>query len=1856
MAAVLLASFVMPCIATLDYTARSFLPPDLAVRLRSRPDALGTHWKDAPFRLAPLPIVRQLTNSLPRFRRSPVPSSNEVALADGSASETVFFVFEPEPGKTIADYSFSMSSSNEKTLLGEDFTIGAIQSIGNQAYNVTANIDFTRWVGISDIGIIATDKNTSVTTTSTSTKFTVVGVTFYREDENGNTTIVGGPSRPLKLTTEEIRNNPNIDLGVFIQYPDGTDSSESLNAQFPMNALKITPVSVEQQLSHDSSTCAETGNNFNGSDVLLGKQCGFGFSENDVNGSYVGPKFGLDMNTNRNGSFDLRFEWNALMTGSSLESVGYDTTLNVEVTGESHPIVTTIFPSGPFNSSSDDSFSVIVENLPDNVNIAESWNYNFSIIFANGTIGYATLEPDGIQLNSNSSSTLTFRLPHGSGYGLAWEMTVTKPTGEILPSDDQTEPAYRFNLDSHIRLDSISPSSGSERGGETITLNGEFRNFDPSSGIIYFDGTPIPSTSIFAFDVNQINFTLPAKTYTGYNVSVTVGIDGVLSNPGLFTYIPSTRIDTISPSFGPIAGGTDVVLTGQFSGFNFSDSGVYFGDVQLNSSLITSANDSTIVFATPPKTLFEDSSGIGFNVTVKIKDEVSNAKPFSYQAPLTIDSIVPNSGPEEGGTQVTLSGSFPAFNKEDGDIYFGGLKLNSSNIVSVSNNSIVFTAPARSEIGESSSQLVWVVARNVTSNKVSYNYWGAGASVEIIPNGGGFDGSTGRYVMGPCGNTDYRVAWPKGAYFQTPVYSWTLVDVTTEENILEGTDIVTNEEILVLPYTVYAKKNTNYLLTLIVKTDFVASLQRTITLVQTDVPRIGVHIVDPRPVSFSRPNITLTIPAIISLPACNNTDFKINDTSISYVWNFREKSYLFSYLNLTAPKGIVGPTLLGREFQVPQDAMEYGFFGISLTAYLTFHSEVRGSDTSAVYVRPAPLIAQINGGESSQLISELQDLRLSAGHSRDPDVLVGDKATGLKYQWTCLYSSNSTFTTNTTCGDTLLSTNSSQNFTVSKSSLARIRSDSQNTYVQYWLIVRKVSLNATGDAIPRVSSTVSSVFTIPSTAGQKFEKLWNIAITNNQSTLIDRTRVNYYEDVIITPIAVSADSSWEFELVEPSSEASLLSNPSNLIPFYGFYTIGRPAGRYSLGILANKLSPNTVYKFRIMSYRTGFDRNDQIVSFKTVEKPLVTISHTPSVNGSSMNTVFFVAASTNYNGDFKYYFIVTDQYGYEYCVAGCQGSRVARFQLASSGNYTIRCEVFDSLGYTMLASVNSTKVITISPRSPALTLLQMSTLADNSFKEGDHAFYQQYANGIVKMILDTNRTVENAAQASEIVMNITRNIGQITANSVPNTIQSTHYVRTAASLARLSPDVGISMDLQSLYRLVNITQNAISRSPDTAAMQQLEDLLQFYDLTPALLMQLLSPSTTGVTARFTEAEVGSSESRVIWADMFELMKKQITVIAMKNAVCGARQSVRTGAGSKSGNALSLRFIAARKKESPPNIRAYQEGNQSVSVNPSQGQLLPFSVTMAKLCNPEQNLELHIDEDTENEVRFKSCNRIFKNSFRDLLFSVSSTTDYVWLSELKRIETRTPGLVSVSVVQLRSDNTLVEDDTTGLSSCFEIEMPVSTQGDLAKLNVNNGTPIAGVRFSDPRIFGEPVKDSSEYYNMDYKGVVSKINRVPNGTSSYARGRILASNTGIYSIRAIDWGGSLHGIRWTWLIVLCLLLITLLLVIVIVILVYLFGREKEESVPGMLVPVDTDFTYVERDIYGRGTAVEMMEEDGLPANATPAAASRAASVAVASPSAPVASPAQASASASDQLTGQAVPSGDVAEQTSAIGSDR
>ncbi|KAI0557979.1 hypothetical protein FGB62_245g00 [Gracilaria domingensis] len=127
----------------------------------------------------------------------------------------------------------------------------------------------------------------------------------------------------------------------------------------------------------------------------------------------------------------------------------------------------------------------------------------------------------------------------------------------------------------------------------------------------------------------------------------------------------------------------------------------------------------------------------------------------------------------------------------------------------------------------------------------------------------------------------------------------------------------------------------------------------------------------------------------------------------------------------------------------------------------------------------------------------------------------------------------------------------------------------------------------------------------------------------------------------------------------------------------------------------------------------------------------------------------------------------------------------------------------------------------------------------DAFVAADHSDYQLVGTDMVKFILSA--VVSSSSTDSDALANFTAVLNQIAANSAPNAIQSA--------------DLRVIYNTETLYLLVNIRINGAQRTPDTAALQQLLDLLDFYELPPELIMASYSEGHS----RTTGGAVGAVE-------------------------------------------------------------------------------------------------------------------------------------------------------------------------------------------------------------------------------------------------------------------------------------------------------------------------------------------------------------------------------------------------------------
>jgi hypothetical protein len=183
----------------------------------------------------------------------------------------------------------------------------------------------------------------------------------------------------------------------------------------------------------------------------------------------------------------------------------------------------------------------------------------------------------------------------------------------------------------------ISPNQGSTGGGTAVTITGT--NLANASAVTF--GTKLGT--ITANTATSVSVTSPSGAGV---VDVRVTTPGGTSNPLQFFYVPAPFKSGLSVTSGPLAGGNTVTING--SGLS-SASAVNFG---ANAAVPTIVNDGQITVTVPA-----GAAAGAVSVSVTTAGGVNNGLFYTYVDVPTVTSLSPTSGPESGGTVVTITGT-----------------------------------------------------------------------------------------------------------------------------------------------------------------------------------------------------------------------------------------------------------------------------------------------------------------------------------------------------------------------------------------------------------------------------------------------------------------------------------------------------------------------------------------------------------------------------------------------------------------------------------------------------------------------------------------------------------------------------------------------------------------------------------------------------------------------------------------------------------------------------------------------------------------------------------------------------------------------------------------------------------------------------------------------------------------------------------------------------------------------------------------------------------------------------------------------------------------------------------------------
>ncbi len=262
----------------------------------------------------------------------------------------------------------------------------------------------------------------------------------------------------------------------------------------------------------------------------------------------------------------------------------------------------------------------------------------------------------GVTVNSPNSITAIFPLMAGALAGNVVVTTTSVMGGAWLSATNASNQASTlWSLGSLYPMPNYGPASG----GSTVLLEDEAMTADT---VVYFGSTPaevVPYTNN-----GMVAPTLAVLAPPGaWAVDITASNVGGTSPPGRldkFYYTPS--VTGISPAVRPLAGGTTVTITG--TGFDTAAKVAFQSSTAVVYAAATNVtvNNSTSITVISP--LMTSSAGV-YDVVVSTEgpastmesSPTSSADHFDYEPVPTVTGVSASSGPNAGGTSVTITGT-----------------------------------------------------------------------------------------------------------------------------------------------------------------------------------------------------------------------------------------------------------------------------------------------------------------------------------------------------------------------------------------------------------------------------------------------------------------------------------------------------------------------------------------------------------------------------------------------------------------------------------------------------------------------------------------------------------------------------------------------------------------------------------------------------------------------------------------------------------------------------------------------------------------------------------------------------------------------------------------------------------------------------------------------------------------------------------------------------------------------------------------------------------------------------------------------------------------------------------------------
>lgn len=1190
--------------------------------------------------------------------------------------------------------------------------------------------------------------------------------------------------------------------------------------------------------------------------------------------------------------------------------------------------------------------------------------------------------------------------------------------------------------------------------------------------------------------------------------------------------------------------------------------------------------------------LTEPGAGVGLNWTLQYQTGESSLSSSASQVfetavvvpglnylfnydnqSLWIESLSPDFGDEEGGAEITITGYFPYFDADVDGVYFSGMRLQPKYIQSFSSSTIIIRLPSKSVLGESYEYMVSVKMGNANSNKVLFSFIVKVAAVRISQSGTSeIDEETFR--IGNCTAVSFTaIVTPFTDQIQS--YTWELHSLGDSIPELLSTppfQVLSNasaQTLLIDPDIMDAGAYTLKILVKFLGRD----LEKEILLLREHVITIGAFILEPPARSIAFPDAPLRFSAIVQPPGNCYTG---NQTML-FEWTAFSKTQVFSSANATGSLAVgnltTTPARLGWEYVVPREDLIPGNQSVVLKVWMEEDELVFGQALSYVIIHQAPLVAVIRYGEEQISANYLSTLTLFSTRSHDPDVLKGDSTEGLTYEWQCQQSSSKTFSeeTSSVCLLALLPNASAHEFTVP---IGVLESGPEIAYLRYSLIVRK--------GMDRVSSVTTLIVEIENRGSLPFLDDYEVLLLNNDGVVQSWDGVAHFERAIIS-VSTVTQASWTYSLLEPNipdffSSATLINNP---IFFSADTTIYSVSGNTkSLGIEAGKLRPFTTYKFKIL-----FDGGQEheatsvIVTIRTAEAPIISLA-APSVLTGTKDTTFTVTAgvpsSTGFSG-FSYFFIVTDEGGNDFCVAGCTGYGVAHFRIGRAGNYSLSAYILDSQGKALIDSTTLSSNLTITNTDNDTEYLTNLAVL---FENGDDNTWTQLAHNLALILLEpepteitirmlTGSTEREESSPEDLLsakmqsaLNISEGSRKIFCSSYPNSYHGSDCMSLSSDLMKLS-----LLDEETVYNIMITVQCCVENTP-------LRTVNKMGPMFPSFVENLNSMAKTidqGGNSRRRLLQ-SSGEPPNLTADVKMWASKQLPASVTSGQLDGFSTMLPLGDGERYGH-LSI-VVASNPGHLPVQL---VNGEQRRTISGSSGDELFYATgtCLSKMFSPLS--------DRKRFFVLYSVDNFIIEGFQDQPQGSNLADRLYWQQ----------------VFEQDSDGRFIPVELAKEEQCFCWRLPVLRKTEFLENSVEYMAGMYSV--TNFKEFGVDVSAKGDAYTYVYEGQVTREYNAEGGWVEACQdqvgmvGSTLVSRTaqnviGDGRATILGTGGS---------IIVGLVVGGLLLIVLAIASAWVFVTAAVSDVSPLATLAPSEL-YVERDVYGRGTIFDVHAVRLPPAN--------------------------------------------------------